>query len=118
MAILLAAGSGDRLGRGGPKAFESLAGRPLLEFSLSAMGRCPGIAAAVLVVPAGMEEAARDLNERVEPRSRLHAVVPGGPTRQASVRLGLEAVPSSVGMVVCHDAARPFASPGLFDRVL
>jgi 2-C-methyl-D-erythritol 4-phosphate cytidylyltransferase len=49
---------------------------------------------------------------------RLAGVVAGGPTRQASVRLGLAAVAFEVEIVVCHDAARPFASGALFDGVV
>jgi 2-C-methyl-D-erythritol 4-phosphate cytidylyltransferase/2-C-methyl-D-erythritol 2,4-cyclodiphosphate synthase len=60
----------------------------------------------------------------VEARAGLEAVavrarfVEGGDSRQASVRAALEAVPDDVAVVAVHDAARPFASPELFDRVL
>jgi hypothetical protein len=46
------------------------------------------------------------------------AVVPGGATRADSVRCGLAAVPTSAEVIVVHDAARPLASPGLFDAVI
>jgi 2-C-methyl-D-erythritol 4-phosphate cytidylyltransferase len=53
-----------------------------------------------------------------EPRLvRVHSLVTGGRTRQESVRLGLEAVPGGTDVVLCHDAARPLATPGLFRRV-
>jgi 2-C-methyl-D-erythritol 4-phosphate cytidylyltransferase len=45
-------------------------------------------------------------------------VAAGGPTRSASVRAGLEAVPPGVEVVVVHDAARPLAPPDVWDRVL
>ena len=48
----------------------------------------------------------------------VDAVVPGGETRQASVRAGLSAVAADVGRILCHDAARPLASPALFTRAL
>jgi 2-C-methyl-D-erythritol 4-phosphate cytidylyltransferase/2-C-methyl-D-erythritol 2,4-cyclodiphosphate synthase len=51
-------------------------------------------------------------------RLGTHAVVAGGDTRGASVRAALREVPADVSVVVCHDAARPFASPALFDAVV
>jgi 2-C-methyl-D-erythritol 4-phosphate cytidylyltransferase len=48
----------------------------------------------------------------------VQAVVSGGPTRQESVRRGLGAVSDDGALVVCHDAARPFASPALYDAVV
>jgi 2-C-methyl-D-erythritol 4-phosphate cytidylyltransferase len=48
----------------------------------------------------------------------VSAVVAGGATRQESVRRGLAAVPDDVALVVCQDAARPFASPALYDAVV
>jgi 2-C-methyl-D-erythritol 4-phosphate cytidylyltransferase len=114
VAIVLAAGSGERLGLDRPKAFVELAGRPILAHAVAAALDCPGISAVVVAVPPGAADRAREI---VEPFGS-HAVVEGGPTRRASVRAALEAVPADVDVVVCHDAARPFATPGLFGRVL
>src|SRR5919197_1211253 len=72
----------------------------------------------VLVVPPNRIPEALEVAERIEPRPELAAVVAGGRTRQESVRLGLEGLPAWAERVACHDAARPFASPELFARVL
>jgi 2-C-methyl-D-erythritol 4-phosphate cytidylyltransferase len=104
VAILVAAGSGERLGAGRPKAFVVLAGRPMLEWSLEAL-RAAGIADVVVTLPPG--EAAPD----------GVVGVPGGATRSASVRAGLAAAPAGEDVVV-HDAARPLVEPELFARTL
>jgi 2-C-methyl-D-erythritol 4-phosphate cytidylyltransferase len=105
-ALLVAAGSGERLGAGRPKAFVVLAGRPMLEWSLDAL-RAAGIEDVVVAAPEGVAEAAPGV-----------VTVPGGATRSASVRAALEAAPWDAGAVVVHDAARPLAEPELFTRTL
>ena len=114
VAIVLAAGGGERLGFPIPKAFVELGGRPMLAHAAVAALACPGIAALVVVVPAGWERAADEHLDLVGP----HTVVAGGGTRQASVRAALDVAPSAAPVIVCHDAARPFASAGLFAAVL
>jgi len=114
VAIVLAAGLGERLGRDRPKAFVELAGRPILAHAVGAAMGSPGITSVVVAAPAGLEDLARAI---VGPFGS-YPVVAGGATRRASVRAALEAVPMDVGVVVCHDAARPFATPALFGRVL
>jgi 2-C-methyl-D-erythritol 4-phosphate cytidylyltransferase len=114
VAIVLAAGRGERLGAGGPKAFAQLAGRPILAHAVTAALACPEVRMVVVAAPPGAEDLAHAI---VEPLG-AHAVVAGGATRRASVRAALEAVPAEVPAVVCHDAARPFATPGLFSRVI
>jgi 2-C-methyl-D-erythritol 4-phosphate cytidylyltransferase len=103
VAVLVAAGSGERLGAGRPKAFVVLAGRPMLEWSIAAL-RAAGIADVVVTLPPG---------ERA-PEGCIG--VPGGVTRSASVRAGLAAAPP--GDVVVHDAARPLVRAELFTRAL
>ena len=77
------------------------------------MTACAAIAEIVVVAPPGFEE-------RVEHVVRRFGatVVTGGATRQASVRAGLEAVGDRARVIVCHDSARAFATPGLFARVI
>ena len=102
-AVVVAAGSGNRFGA--PKQFAALAGRPVLEWSLDTARRaCAGV---VVVVPAG---AARDWP--------ADAVVTGGPTRSASVRAGLDAVPAAASIIAVHDAARPLAPLALWQAVI
>jgi 2-C-methyl-D-erythritol 4-phosphate cytidylyltransferase len=103
VALLVAAGSGERLGAGRPKAFVVLAGRPMLEWSLEAL-RAAGIDEVVVALPPG--EAA--------PHDCLG--VAGGATRSESVRAALAAAPP--GDVVVHDAARPLVTPDHFTSAL
>ena len=117
-AVLLAAGAGVRLGRGAPKAFLPLAGRPMFALSLEAMARSGVVDCVVLVVPGELSERAGELVAGLPLTAPVEAVVSGGDTRQRSVALGLEALPAGTDRVLCHDAARPFASPELFRRVV
>jgi 2-C-methyl-D-erythritol 4-phosphate cytidylyltransferase len=100
------------------KAFVPLGDRSMLQWSLRAIEACGAIDGVVVVVPGGAVERTRRLMAEASERGRVQEVVPGGETRQASVRCGLEGIPPDVEVVVCHDAARPFASPALFVRVL
>lgn len=102
----MAGGTGSRFG--GRKQFESLAGRPVVEWSVTAARKATD--GVVLVVPANDVGRSRSLG--------ADAVVAGGPSRSASVRLGLASVPESAEIVVVHDAARPLASPALFAAVI
>lgn len=113
--ILLAAGRGRRLGGEAPKALAPVGGEPILARALRTAASCAGIEALVVVAPGGYEE---EVTSLVDGSATPVSVVAGGKTRQASVRRGLEAVPAGPDAVVCHDVARPFASPELFERVL
>ena len=108
-AIVVAGGNGSRFG--GPKQFAHVGGRPLVEWSLEAAASC--VDGVVLVVP----EDQLDTAPRFD-RTGADVVVAGGPTRAASVRAGLAAVPDAAAVVVVHDAARPLASPALFRAVI
>ena len=105
-AILVAAGSGSRLGAEVPKAFVEVGGRTLLEHAAARFAGFP----CVVVAPAGWLERARELVDAV--------VVEGGMTRQDSVDAGLQAVPGSVEAVLVHDVARPFVPAAVIDRVV
>jgi 2-C-methyl-D-erythritol 4-phosphate cytidylyltransferase/2-C-methyl-D-erythritol 2,4-cyclodiphosphate synthase len=89
-------------------------GRSLVGLAVATIDACAGIDGFVVVAPEGDERSvARDA---VSPK--LLAVVTGGERRQDSVRAGLEALASEFAVVVCHDVARPFATPELFASVL
>jgi 2-C-methyl-D-erythritol 4-phosphate cytidylyltransferase len=105
--VIAAAGSGQRLGAGGAKAFVELGGRPLLEWSLDACRAAESIGPVVVAVPPGEEE--RAAADGVE-------VVTGAATRSESVAAALEA--ANTELVVVHDAARPLVTAELFDAVL
>ena len=118
--VLVAAGQGTRLGKGEPKAFVSLCGRPLVCYSLEAAGQCDAIAA---VVVAADEGRVRTALKRLSPTAvgKIREIVPGGETRRLSVLSGLRAVKrhsQSNPVVLVHDAARPFASPELLERMV
>jgi 2-C-methyl-D-erythritol 4-phosphate cytidylyltransferase/2-C-methyl-D-erythritol 2,4-cyclodiphosphate synthase len=114
VVVVLAAGSGERLGLDTPKAFVPLAGRPILARAVASALACPRVGLVVVAAPSGAEDLAHAI---VEPLG-AHAVVTGGTTRHASVRAALAAVPAEAAAVVCHDAARALASPELFAAVL
>lgn len=103
-AVVVAGGGGARFG--GLKQFSMLAGRPMIEWAVDALG-CPD--RCVVVVPS-------DHVDQVEMSGV--SVVAGGETRSASVRAGLNALPPSADRVLIHDGARPLASPALVGRVV
>jgi 2-C-methyl-D-erythritol 4-phosphate cytidylyltransferase len=104
-ALLVAAGSGERLGASRPKAFVALAGRPMLEWSLDAL-RAAGITEVVVALPEG------------EPAPAGCTGVRGGATRSESVRRALAALGPVATAVVVHDAARPLVTPRHFAEAL
>lgn len=114
-AILPAAGQGRRFGA--PKQYLDLHGEPLLVHVARRVASCDGIDALVVVAPPGDEAQVRGLLDGAG-IPKIHAVVPGGAERADSVRAGLEACPPSAFLALIHDAARPFASPALFERVI
>jgi 2-C-methyl-D-erythritol 4-phosphate cytidylyltransferase len=117
-ALLLAAGAGTRLGGSLAKAFVALGDRPMLQRSMEAIEACGVVDRTVLVVPPDEVERARRLAAGPSETGRIQDVIAGGETRQTSVRCGLAALPEGIEVVLCHDAARPFASPALFVRVV
>jgi 2-C-methyl-D-erythritol 4-phosphate cytidylyltransferase len=116
-AVLVAAGSGERLGGDRPKAFAALGERPLLAESLERLERCGWVDAIVVVAPAGWEEAAILLAEELV-AAKVASVVAGGATRAESVRVGLGEIPGEALAVLVHDAARPLLTDDVVERVL
>jgi 2-C-methyl-D-erythritol 4-phosphate cytidylyltransferase len=104
VAILAAAGTGSRLGRGQAKALVELGGKPLLVHALESL-RAAGFARTVVAAPA-------ESLGQIEPLlADRESVVSGGATRAESVRRAFEALDAQAGDIVCiHDAARPFVS--------
>ena len=112
LLVIVAAGTGTRLGRPEPKALVPLAGRPMLAWTLDAFAP---VAFERTVVTAPPDRIA-DFEQLVGGRGR---VVAGGATRSASVRRGVEALaPADADIVAVHDAARPFVSPDEIVQVL
>jgi 2-C-methyl-D-erythritol 4-phosphate cytidylyltransferase len=116
-AIVVAGGSGSRLGGERPKAFVKLCGRVLLSHSVELLDDHPAVDRIVLVVPPGWEEPATLLADDLV-AGKVAAAVAGGGTRAESVAAGVAEVPDDADLILVHDAARPFASPELVSRVL
>ena len=116
-ALLVAAGTGTRLGEERPKAFVGLGELPLLAEPLRRLDESSWIDAIVVAVPHDWEEPAILLAEELS-ATKVVAAVTGGPTRAESVRHALAEVPDDALVVLVHDAARPLVSDGVVERVL
>lgn len=131
IALIVAAGSGERLGADRPKAFVELGGQPMLQWSLDALDAMGEIEQIVLALPrttgdepgahADPERRFRDL--RLRPGRLVPTCVQGGATRSESVRSALGAARASVAggddeLVLVHDAARPLLTVELAREVI
>lgn len=113
-AVLVAAGSGERLGADVPKALVEVAGRTLVAHAAAHL-LAAGPRVLVVVGPAGhLDDVAAEVPDTDVPVE----VVPGGATRTASVRAGVDALPDDVEVVAVHDAARALAPPELVRRAV
>ncbi|MGO3795786.1 MAG: IspD/TarI family cytidylyltransferase [Pauljensenia sp.] len=129
LAVLTAAGTGNRLGCEGPKALVSLAGRTLLERAAEGLADA-GVAALVVTAPEHELEGFRAVLPGCVPTAPHVPVVlvAGGASRQASVAAGLDALPGAASLaevdlggdtpVLVHDAARCLTPPGVMVRVV
>jgi 2-C-methyl-D-erythritol 4-phosphate cytidylyltransferase len=107
VALVVAAGRGERLGSGRPKALVTVSGRPMLEWCVDALQSVPAVTAVVVALPADALDAA--------PAGCL--AVAGGAVRSESVRAALDAAPEGDPVIV-HDAARALVTPELFARAI
>lgn len=115
VALIVASGRGQRFGGERPKQWQPLAGRPLLRHCLERFCSHPRIGG----VRAVIHPEDRDLYNQAARGLDLLAPAEGGPTRQESVRLGLESLAGAPPEVVLiHDGVRPLVDAGLIDRVL
>lgn len=116
--IVVAAGSGTRLGAGSPKAFVGIDEHTILRHCLRGVFDAAP-AQVVVVVPADrVGEALAEAHEQAGERRDLVTVVVGGETRQGSVSAGLSRVWADVDIVLVHDAARALTPSGVIDRVI
>jgi 2-C-methyl-D-erythritol 4-phosphate cytidylyltransferase len=106
VALVVAAGQGERLGSRGPKAFVPLNGRAMLEWSIAALRAIPGIGEIVVALPANVSAPPGCVG------------VAGGATRSASVQAALAGARSDGDPILIHDAARPLVTPALIEAVL
>lgn len=105
VALLVAAGRGERLGTGGPKAFVMLGGRPMLQWSIDALSAVDEVDRIVVALPPGVHAPAGTIG------------VPGGAARSQSVRAALREA-GDADVVVVHDAARPMVTPEIVQDCL
>lgn len=113
--VVVAAGSGTRLGRPEPKAFVPIAGRSILLRSLDAVLALSQPVELIVVVPVDL---VGDTSSMLARTGIDAVVVSGGSTRQQSVAAGLAVLADSVDVVLVHDAARAFTPTGVFERVI
>ena len=111
-ALIVAAGKGERLGGGLPKQYRPLAGKSVLRHAVEALDGHPKIDAVRVVIGSGQEALAREALAGLN----VGEFIVGGAERADSVRAGLVAVQE--GVVLVHDAARPFCPPAVVDRLL
>ncbi len=117
-AVVVAAGRGERFGKPYNKVFHRLDGQSILKRSLNALAAARVFDGAVLVI-SEQDEAEYDRLVQQEGQCPLvRRVVRGGDTRQVSVLNGLLATPVTARLVAVHDAARPFAAPGLIRELV
>ncbi|MEU5714912.1 2-C-methyl-D-erythritol 4-phosphate cytidylyltransferase [Streptomyces sp. NPDC020403] len=118
-AVIPAAGRGVRLGPGAPKALRTLGGTPMLIHAVRAMAASRAVSLVVVVAPPGGAPEVKNLiDEHALPERTDYLVVPGGATRQESVKLGIDALPPDVSVVLVHDAARPLVPVDTVDAVI
>ena len=118
-AVIVAGGRGERAGGGAPKQYRNIAGEPMIRPTLRAFLQHAGIGLVQPVIGNADAEAFRAATADMKTDMKTLAPVPGGATRQASVRAGLEALAArSPALVLIHDAARPFLTSDLIDRAI
>lgn len=110
-AIVVAAGAGLRLGASIPKQFLTVAGRRVIDWSVTTAAEACRGNVVVVVPPDDVDKERASFGDSVR-------VVGGGDTRSASVRAGLAVVPDDCVVVVIHDAARPLVPLVVFERVV
>ena len=113
-AVIAAAGSSSRMG-GRDKLAEPLDGIPVILRTLAAVEAVPEIREIVVVT---REDRVEEYRRLLGQCSRLWAVVPGGSTRQESVRNGVRALSPDCTLAAIHDGARPLVTPEVFARCI
>jgi len=114
--VVVAAGRSTRLGAGGPKQYQPVAGVPMVLRALRPFAAHPEVAQVVLVLPPADAAAPPEFLRRLTGAGLL--VVAGGPERSDSVAAGLAALASACTTVLVHDAARPFVDRPVIDAVI
>ena len=117
-AVLVAAGSSERMGTGERKPFLAIAGRTVLEHACAAFDAVAAVREIVLVVHADDLARAEELRARSGALAKVRAVVAGGAARSDSVRRGVAAAARASELVAVHDAARALIAPHTIEAAL
>jgi 2-C-methyl-D-erythritol 4-phosphate cytidylyltransferase/2-C-methyl-D-erythritol 2,4-cyclodiphosphate synthase len=115
--VVVAAGSGSRLGASVPKAFVRMGGKTLLQRALEPILELDQPVEIIVVASREWSTMADDICRSISPRWDYITIVEGGSDRHRSVGNGLAALRGDVDVVLVHDAARPFAPASLFAAV-
>lgn len=114
--IIVAGGSGKRMGGSLPKQFALVGGKPILVRTINALHEALPASRIVVVLPAEQIDFWRNYSSRFEVAK--HSVVEGGAERFHSVRNGIEALSDAVDLIAIHDGVRPFASKAMIERAV
>ena len=118
VAIVPAAGSGNRMGRELSKQYLSLGRMPILVHTLKVFEECPLVDALLVIVPPPDIEVVRNTVLAPWKLKKVAGIIPGGKERQDSVRAGIEALDADAGIVIIHDAVRPFITIELISQCI
>ena len=114
--IIVAGGSGVRMGGDMPKQFQLLGDKPILAHTLEAFCRTDIVREIIVAVPTGYAEHSQAMITGMQ-LSKVREIVPGGASRADSVYAALKQLPTDTGIVLIHDGVRPFVSSGLIEAV-
>ncbi|HBQ63875.1 MAG TPA: 2-C-methyl-D-erythritol 4-phosphate cytidylyltransferase [Clostridiales bacterium] len=117
-AILVAAGKGTRMGTAHKKPFLDLLGMPVLAYALKAFEQAPSIHQVVVVVHPGDEAFCRKHVVERFGFEKVLRIVPGGESRQDSVKAGMDVFGKGVEILAVHDGARPLVTPALIEKTV
>ncbi len=117
-AIIVAAGSGSRMGRKDKKQFINLCGQPILQWTLDRFQASNDIHEIVLVGPEEDISRLQALICRAKRYDKLQWIVPGGRERHDSVKAGLDAADPKNDIVLIHDGVRPFVTPEMISTTI
>ena len=110
VAIIVAAGSGKRLGRSAKKQFLSIGSKPILAYTLDVFDSVEKVDRIILVIPGGWKRyCQKEIIEKFGYRTEIE-LTNGGARRQDSVACGLALVSEDYGLVIIHDGVRPFVT--------
>jgi 2-C-methyl-D-erythritol 4-phosphate cytidylyltransferase len=118
VAIIPAAGSGNRMNRDVSKQYLALAGKPILVCTLEVFEASPLVDALLVVVPS--QDVVSLRTDILAPWNlkKVAGIIPGGKERQDSVRAGIEALDGDAELVIIHDSVRPFITSELIESCI